>query len=272
MTESWPQLLEHLTPLLMVMFRLGGLMVFGPVFGSPVIPLRIKVFLSLLVAIAVYPLLLKQGFIGPMQLNLWTLGLIIAAEALVGLIIGFVASLPLVGVQTGGLIMGQQMGLGFARFYNPAVDDEADVIGQLLFFLGLAGFLIIGGHEAMLLAVLHSFEHIPTGSIMVDVPLLDLLTGLLLSAFELALRVAAPLLALIFLETLAMGFVSKTVPQLNILSLGFPLRIMAGIAIVGLGLFVINDVMMEAIDETVHVIFDWIELPSSSTAAEVADG
>jgi flagellar biosynthesis protein FliR len=89
------------------------------------------------------------------------LGPIVALEFMVGLVIGFAASLPMVAMQTGGLIMGQQMGLGFAMFYNPAVDDEADIVGQVLFFMALAGFLLIGGHEAMLLAVLHSFEHIP---------------------------------------------------------------------------------------------------------------
>ncbi len=271
MTESWANLLDHLPPLLLVMSRLGGLMVFGPVFGSPVIPVRVKVFLTLLVALAVYPLLVERGFSGPMELSIWMLGPIIAGEALVGLVIGFIASMPLVGVQTGGLIMGQQMGLGFARFYNPAVDDEADVIGQLLFFLGLAGFLVIGGHEAMLLSVLHSFEHVPAGGVSMNVSLLELITGLLLSAFELAMRVAAPLLALIFLETLAMGFVSKTVPQLNILSLGFPLRILAGIAIVALGLYVINDVMMVAINDAMFATFEWIESPTT-TDLEGVDG
>ena len=207
-----------------------------------------------------------------MNLSIWMLGPIIAGEALVGLVIGFIASLPLVGVQTGGLVMGQQMGLGFARFYNPAVDDEADVIGQVLFFLGLAGFLVIGGHEAMLLSVLHSFEHIPPGGVSINGSLLGLITGLLLSAFELAMRVAAPLLALIFLETLAMGFVSKTVPQLNILSLGFPLRILAGIGIVAVGLYVINDVMMVAIDDAMHAMFNWIESPAAIGIEGAADG
>jgi flagellar biosynthesis protein FliR len=251
---------EHIPPALLVVFRIGGLMIFGPVFGSAAIPVRVKVMLAFIAGLAVYPLLSQDVFAGTeLKLDLWMLGPIVALELAVGLVIGFAASLPMVAMQTGGLIMGQQMGLGFAMFYNPAVDDEADIIGQVLFFLALAGFLIIGGHEAMLLAVLHSFEHVPLGGFTAGLGLVTLLTGLLLAAFELALRVAAPLLALIFLQSLAMGYISKTVPQLNILSLGFPIRILVGFFIVAVGLVIINEVIMEGIDTMLRAIFAWVE-------------
>jgi len=151
------------------------------------------------------------------------------------------------------------MGLGFAQFFNPAIDDEADVIGQVLFFFALAGFLVIGGHEAMILAVMDSFQHVPLGLLAVDQSLINVITGLVLASFELAMRVSAPLLALIFLESIALGFVSRTVPQLNILSLGFPLRILVGFFIVTVGLVVTQEVMLEGIDHGLHVIFGWIE-------------
>lgn len=251
---------DHLAPALLVIFRIGGLMIYGPVFGSSVVPVRLKIFLSFVLGLAAYPLLNQQFLAGrELSLDLWSLGPLMAVELLIGMVVGFVASLPMVAVQTGGLMMGQQMGLGFARFYNPAIDDEADVIGQVLFFLALAMFLSIGGHEAMLLAVFNSFQHIPLGQFAVDVDLLALLTGMLLAALEIALRIAAPLLALVFLESLAMGFIAKTVPQLNILSLGFPLRIIAGFALVSFGVVIISEVMMEGIDQMLTALFAWVE-------------
>ncbi len=246
---------------MLVVFRFGGLMIYGPVFGSPSVPLRVKVMLSFLLGVAVYPLLTHVHPTGdaPLQLELWSLAPMVATELMIGMIIGYVASIPMTAVQTGGLVMGQQMGLGFARFFNPAIDDEADIVGQLLFFMALVGFLMIGGHEAMILAVMHSFQHVPLGGFVPDQSLLDLLSGLLLAAFELALRVSAPLLAIIFLESIAMGFVSKTVPQLNILSLGFPLRILAGFAIIALGLVVIDEVVMDSVDFVLQLLFEWID-------------
>ncbi|MHC5004551.1 MAG: flagellar biosynthetic protein FliR [Planctomycetota bacterium] len=254
-------ILSHLAPALLVIFRLGGLAIYGPVFGSPVIPARVKVLLIALLGLAVYPVLSAEVFAGgaPVRLELWTLGPLVAMELAIGLVIGYLASLPMIAVQTGGLVMGQQMGLGFATFFNPAMNDQADLVGQMLFFMTLAGFLIIGGHEAMVLAVLNSYHHLPPGSMAVDLDLLGIVAGLLTSALELALRVAAPLLALVFLESLAMGFIAKTVPQLNILSLGFPIRILAGLLMIVLGLHVIDSVVMEWTDELLAVMFGWAE-------------
>ncbi len=258
--SQWTTILDHVPSALLVIFRFAGLMVYGPLFGAPVIPGRVKIFLAVILGLAVYPLIYRENLAAaPLELNLWSLAPVVAMEFMIGLVIGYVASLPLVAMQVGGLVMSQQMGLGFARFFNPTIDDDADVLGQILFFMVLAGFLMIGGHEAMVLAVLHSFQHISLGGLAPGAGLMTLLTGLLTSGLELALRVAAPLLALIFLETVAMGFVAKTVPQLNILSLGFPLRILAGLLIVVLGLVVIDEVVMDGIDEAFNLIFEWIE-------------
>ena len=253
--------LDHIPPALLVIFRLGGLMIYGPVFGAPVIPARVKIFLAVLLGLAVYPLIdtAHLAEATPLPLDLWALAPLMTRELLIGLIIGFVASLPLVAVQIGGLVMSQQMGLGFARFFNPAMNDQADVLGQILFFMILAEFLLIGGHEAMILAVFHSFQHIPLGGFVPDLGFASLLGGLLTAALELGLRVAAPLLALIFLQSVGMGFLAKTVPQLNILTLGFPLRILGGLAMICVALVVIDQVMMEAIDDTLSVLFEWIE-------------
>jgi flagellar biosynthesis protein FliR len=166
-------------------------------------------------------------------------------ELMIGLIIGYLATLPMLAVQVGGIMMGQQMGLGFARFYNPAFEDEADVLGQILFYMTLAGFLLIGGHEALLLAILHSFQHIPLPAmttLSTGGELVTLFTGVITAAFETALRVASP-----------------TVPQMNILSLGFPLRVLGGLTIVILSLVVMDEVVMELIDETLSLMFEWIE-------------
>jgi flagellar biosynthetic protein FliR len=260
--DQFASILTHVPAAVLVLFRIGGLMIYGPVFGASVIPPRIKVFLCVVLGCAVYPIVVERAGVPRLDLDLWTLAPLVFFELMIGLLIGYLASLPLVAVQVGGLVMGQQMGLGFARFYNPAMEDDADVLGQVLFMMTLAGFLLIGGHESMLLAVLHSFRHIPLpamASLHPGPELLSLLTGVLTAAFEMALRVAAPLLALIFLQTLAMGFIAKTVPQVNILSLGFPLRVMAGLLIIILGLVVMNEVVMDLVNDTLGLMFGWIE-------------
>jgi flagellar biosynthetic protein FliR len=252
-------LLDHIAPALLVIFRIGGIMIYAPVLGSSIVPGRVKVLLAFVLGAAIYPSLAAHHHTAfGLQVDLWILAPLMALELMIGLIIGFIASLPMTGVQMGGVIIGQQMGLGFAQLFNPAIDDEADVVGQLLFFMALATFILVGGLEAIMLTLLHSFERIPAGGVAMDQHVIALATGALGSALELGLRVAAPLLCIIFLETVALGFLSKTVPQLNVLSLGFPLRILVGLTVLAIGVTVLNDVVIDEMDAVIGSINEWV--------------
>ena len=87
---------------------------------------------------------------------------------------------------------------------------------------------------------------------------------MVLGATEIGMRVALPLLGVVFLETVAMGFVSKTVPQLNVLSLGFPLRIMIGLTVMIAGLAVIDAVAAEWIGTVLDQIHIWATTPPAT--------
>jgi flagellar biosynthetic protein FliR len=111
-------------------------------------------------------------------------------------------------------------------------------------------FILLGGHHAMFMVLVRSFETVPLAGYRPDGSMLQTIVGLLSAMFELGVRVAAPLLCLVFLQTVAMGFVARTVPQLNILSLGFPLRIMLGIAMTVALIAPMNNALASFIQET----------------------
>ncbi len=231
--NQYTALLEHFPAVLLVIFRIGGLAIYAPVIGAQIIPVQGRALFAIVLGFAIYPILYVENLVSvPVVLDMWTLAPLLALEILIGMVIGFLASLPLLTLQLSGIVMGQQMGLGFARIFNPTMGTSSDIIGQMLFFMALAGFLLIGGLDATVLAVLNTFHHMPLGTNIANGALLEMLIGVLLAAYEVALRIAAPLLAMIFLQTISMGFVSKSVPQLNILSLGFPMRIIAGTTII----------------------------------------
>jgi len=237
-------ILPHIPAFLMVLFRLGGIFIFAPMFGSSVIPVQVKALLALALAVCVYPLVPPQT---PIELTFWAIAPAIATEMLIGLAIGYGASLPLIAMQLGGMMIGAQLGLGVASVLNPDTDEENSVMSQMLFLMALSIFLIANGHHVLLSTLVGSFEGIPLGGYRPDFELLGLMTGLLGAMFDLALRVAAPLLCLIFLETIAIGFISKTVPQLNIMVIGFPLRIIMGFALTAMVLALISDTLIESI-------------------------
>ena len=165
--------------------------------------------------------------------------------------------MPIFAMRAGGLIMGQQMGLGFARFYNPAAGEESDVLEQIMSFLAIVLFRGLGGLDAMFLCVLRSFEHVTAGGFVSGGGGADLVVGVMLAATEFGLRIALPLLGVVFLETIAMGFVAKTVPQLNVLSLGFPIRILVGLIVIIAALPVTLSVSESFTNEVVDTIIAW---------------
>ncbi|MCE9591844.1 MAG: flagellar biosynthetic protein FliR [Planctomycetes bacterium] len=235
-------LLPHLPAWAMVLFRLGGVFFFAPVLSSAAIPVRVKLFMVLGLSFCVYPALLDPGrasaaLIAPVLQSgfpMWSLAGAIAMELLIGFTLGLAASLPIMGMQLAGQIADQQMGLGLGAIFNPDLGEDTAAMGQFYYLLAMTLFLVVppGGHRVLLSTLIDTFQRVPLGGYRADQHTALLITGLITSAFELALRVAAPLLCLVFLETVAMGFLARTVPQMNVLSIGFALRIIIGVAVI----------------------------------------
>lgn len=239
----------------MVMFRLSGIFILAPMLGSTTIPRIVKVMLVFSLTFCVYPLLLTPnqpsavnlGVVIDHGLSLWTLLPHVAMELMVGLVIGYCASLPLIGMQFGGDVIDKQIGIGFADIVNPESGEPSGVIANSFFMIGLAVFAILGGHRIMLDILVGSFNTVPIGGFNNFEGLVALVQGMLSVVFQMAFRIAAPLLCLIFLQTVALGFIARTVPQLNIMSVGFTIRILNGIlfliAFVSVAMYVFIDEM-----------------------------
>ena len=251
MPQSLLPLLPHIPALLLVMFRLTGIFLFAPLFGSNLIPARVKVLLALVLSLGVYPMVPPQT---PVELALPTLAVAVGSELLIGVVIGYGASLPLVALQMGGMMMGQQLGLGLAQVITGQSGTRTDVTSQFFFVVALTVFLLLDGHHQVLTVLVRSFESIPLGGYAPRESMVRLIVGLLGSMYELAVRVAAPLLCLVFLETIAMGFIARTVPQFNLLSIGFPLRILMGLALIMALLSVMNDALAAEIDHAMGLL------------------
>jgi len=230
-------ILPYVPVWLMVLFRLTGIFVLAPVLGSSTVPRVVKVFLALSLSFAVWPMLwgdpqasgnLASAVRG---LDLWSLGLLVGLELLIGYVIGYAVSLPLAGMQLGGHMIDQQMGLAAASLFNPEFGDQTGVTGQLLFMFALALFVAAGGLNVMLHTLAQTFRHIPLGGFASFDQVVHMAVGMIAIMFELGLRIAAPLLCLTFLISVGMGFLMRTVPQFNILSIGFAIRILSSLFI-----------------------------------------
>lgn len=254
--------LPHLPGWLLVLFRLGGIFVFAPVLASKAIPTQVKVFWVLGLSFCIYPTLIAPGSptaasiapaFGP-GFSLLQLPIAVAAEIFIGVLIGYGASLPLIAMQTAGHMVDQQMGLGLGELYNPDMEEQTGAFGSLYYMTAFTLFVALDGHRIMLATLLNTFEHVPLTSFNAYAPATQMVVGLLNAMFEVAMRISGPLLALVFLETLAMGFLSKTVPQLNILNVGFPTRILVGVGLLIASFAVEAQVFVDHMREVLQVL------------------
>lgn len=231
-------LLPHALGWSLVFFRLTGLFLIAPIFSNTAIPTMVKALFAFILSLCVYPALLSHPggvAMSPLitgNMPAMALPMAVLLELAIGAVIGFAASLPMVGMQVAGLMNDQQIGTGLAGIYNPEIgEDQVGVMTQFYYMAGVLLFLVVGGHRLLLRALLDSFTYVPLAGFHFDGRMVEFLVGLLTASIEVALRLSAPLLCLVFLETVAMGFVARTVPQMNILSIGFPLRVVIGVGV-----------------------------------------
>ena len=217
---SW--LLALLPSFLLVLARVAGLIIFAPFLGSSAIPVRLRLALAVLLAVALFSFV-GGTFTAPSDLGHFVVALL--GELTVGLAIGLGAALIFVGVRLAGLLIGQQIGISLSDVFDPTFEGQSSILGRLFFMLTLVLFLLLGGHRVLIAALLGSFSDIQPGSFsLASVPVAGL-TSLLSQAYLLAIRFAAPALVAVFLATVSLSFIARTIPQLNILSVGFPVQI-----------------------------------------------
>lgn len=250
-------ILPHVAPFLLVAFRLAGLFIFTPVLANRTLPRQMRVLLVVMLAASLYPMLPAQAQVAP-DAAMIDLAPMVIRELLIGLIMGFLAALPIHALDLSGYLISHQMGLGLARVYNPELETETDTTGQLVMYLGLASFVAVGGLEVLFLSIADTFRFVPLGGGpgAAQVPL-DLIVGLIGSGFELAVRVAAPVLCIIFLLMIAMGFVTKTMPQINIMSVGFTVKILAGLAMLAASLTAMQQATADEIHRVLRLAVGW---------------
>ncbi len=249
-------LLAHVVPFALVVTRLVGLFVFAPMISSVSIPMQAKALVAVTLAAAVYPSI-PAAYAGGASLDLFGLLPLLVSETLIGVCVGLIAAVPVMMLQLGGHVAGFQMGLSIASVYNPEFETQSDVVGETLFYLGFAIFLAVGGLEAMYAALLETFERVPLGGMAVSAVPLDTFVGLATSGFEMALRVSAPATAMVFMVMVAMGFVMKTMPQINVMSVGFAVKIVAGLLATAMALQVIHNVASDEAQRVLDLLARW---------------
>ncbi len=225
---DWPAMTIWAPTLLLVVFRVAGLFIAAPLLSDPSLPMQVKGLLALTIGLGVTARMVEPAVL-PESWPELVLG--IGGEMLVGGVIGFAAQLLFVGIGVGAGQISQQMGISLANVFNPLLEDTTTILDVMMHLTALGVFLAIGGHRLMIGGLLETFDRVPLMGFSPDEPLLGAVVGLLTAAFRLGIKVAAPAVVALFLTSVAMGFIQRTMPQLNILSAGFQIRVLVGLVV-----------------------------------------
>jgi flagellar biosynthesis protein FliR len=237
-----------------VLARVGGMVMTAPLFGSGEVPLQIRAFLSFALALTITPIQLATPFMAPENLALYAVS--VGGEILIGVLLGMGISILLSGVQVAGQIISQMSGLSLADVFNPGLDQDVPVVANLLNMLALAVFVLIGGHRLLVAALLDTYRFMPLGHAHFSTTLGPLVATLLAESFSLAVRGAAPAIVALMLATIVLGLISRTLPQLNVLALGFGLNTLVTFAVLAISVGAIAWLFQEQLDPAVQTIVD----------------
>lgn len=217
---------------LIVMFRTAGIFAALPVLGSRTIPMQLKAGLVLLLGLVLAPLL------PPMRLpsDPLLLGAGIAGEALIGLVIGLAVRLFFAALEVAGDLMGTQMGFSVAQLIDPVSAHQTPLVASFQTVLASLTFLTLNAHYFVVSSVAASFEMIAPFTGRLSGGLVNDVLHLTQQVFVVALKLGAPVLATVLVINVMMAVLGRTVPQLNVFVMSFPLTIAGGLTVMGLAL------------------------------------
>jgi len=220
------QIAAWLSPLLWPFVRVLALFSVAPVFAQRAVPLRLKIGLALLVAVCAQPMLGAQAVVAVDSAQ--ALGTLVQQVG-VGLAVGFAARLVFSALELAGEVVGLQMGLNFAAFFDPASNAQASAVSRFLVYVATLVFITINGHCLVLMALLHSFVTFPVDGSLVHTIQTLRLHELGSAIFASALWLALPLTAMLAFVNLVLGTISRVAPQMNVYAIGFPLTLSVGL-------------------------------------------
>ncbi|MEK3905202.1 MULTISPECIES: flagellar biosynthetic protein FliR [unclassified Paenibacillus] len=224
-------LMQSFPVFLLIFCRITAFFVVVPVFSSQSVPTTFKIGLSFFVSMVIF----SSGSMNitvPQDLGFI---LLIIREALIGLLLGFIAYLMFMTIQTAGSFIDIQIGFGIANVIDPMTGASAPIIGNFKYMIALLLFLSMNGHHYLLDAIVYSYKWVPIDNDlflkMIGGSLSEFLIRTFAQSFMLAFQMSAPLVAALFLTDVGLAFLARTAPQYNVFVIGVPLKIIIGLAL-----------------------------------------
>lgn len=214
----------------LVLTRVSAMLFSAPLINGQAVPSMLKVGLALLLTFLLVPL--NSAHLVAVPFEWLPLSLMLLREIGVGLLVGFTANLVFSAVQLAGQFVGLQIGFTLANVIDPLFSQSISVLDQLYTVMAGLIFLSMDGFQMLILSVQQTLDLVPLGTLRITAPLANQLEVLTAGVFVAATRMVLPIMASLLLADIALGLMSRTVPQMNVFIVGMPLKLFLGFLII----------------------------------------
>jgi flagellar biosynthetic protein FliR len=238
---------------LLILARIAGFVVSAPLISYQGIPNSVRIVFAIIMTTVVYSIVSTEIVIP--ALNVGWLAFYIIVETLVGLGFGYAARMILIGIQSAGQFIDFQIGFSMGTVYDPMSGNRASVFGRLYYWLAAVIAFTLNLHHELIFGIVHSFTVLPIGVASIEPAGYEFGVELVTHVFAVAFQIAIPIILIALLTDLVLGLVSRTVPQINVLILGLPIKTFVGILII----FVLMGVILTTIGEALGYMSEFTE-------------
>ena len=249
-------LLDDLGVGLLVLARVLAMIQVAPLLSSAAIPQAGKIGLAMFIAMVALPGVVAAGY--PLPASGLQYGLLLIGEALLGALLGFLVFLAFTALRLAGQFISLPIGFGVAELLDPVSGRQSPMLGQLFSLLALLVFLSVGGlHRLLLVGVAGSFRTLRATDLVISLEhgalrdagvLLQSVAGSLTRLFSTALTIALPIFGALLLVSVSLALLARAAPQMNLLLLGLPISLGAGLVILLLALPLLLDAAAAVVD------------------------
>lgn len=249
-TITEAQLAAWISPIFWPFLRVLAMFTAAPIFSSRAIPVRAKIALAFFVALAAqgsFPEMPVIGFNDPNVLA------VVVQQVGVGLAIGFAVRVVFSAVELAGEVVGFQMGLNFAAFFDPTIGAQSSAVARFFGQMTTLLFLVLNGHIMVLMAIIQSFKAFPVDGGFLNSLMQMKLHKLGADLFASAFWIALPMVGMLMFVNLALGIVSRVAPQINIFAVGFPVTLVGGLICIAITLPMLDQPFMALMERSINI-------------------
>lgn len=236
-------LLPAVSGYLLILTRITAFFVTVPLFSYRAIPTTQRIIFAALLALTMsYTIEFPEMEIGGEYIML------VVKEATIGLFIGIIAFIIMAAIQIAGGFIDFQMGFAVANVIDPQTGAQSPLLGQFFNSLALLLLLALNGHHLLLDGIFYSYEFLPiegTWPAFSSGNVAEFVIMTFAASFAIAFQMSVPIVATLFLVDLALGITARTVPQLNIFVVGFPIKISVSFLVLSIMMAVMIGVMQK---------------------------